>query len=98
MKHEWKWVSEITRKKTSKTRVKRAAFASTQGQPDSYDTLMKMSMPRAEGLCSDKGTAGMVPQQQTPQEEGNKITDTSKNPKRGKHRQSTAGFSNSLEG
>lgn len=34
----------------------------------------------------------MVPQQQIPQEEGNEITDTSKNPKIGKHRQSTAGF------
>lgn len=85
-------------KKTSKTKIKRAASASTQGQTDSYDTLMKMFMPWAEGLCSDKGRAGMVPQQQIPQEEGSKITGTSKDPKIGKHRQSTAGFANSHEG
>lgn len=84
-------------KNPSKTRVKRAASASTQGPTDSYDTLMKVFMPRPEGLCSDKSTAGMVPQQQIPQEESNKFTGTSKNPKTWKHRQSTAGFANSHE-
>lgn len=40
---------------------------------------MKVFMPRPEGLCSDKSTAGMVPRQQIPQEKGNKITGMSKN-------------------
>lgn len=60
--------------KNSKLGVTRAASASIQGQTDNDDIGMKVFMPRPEGLCSDGTTAGMVQQQQIPQEEGNKIT------------------------